>query len=61
MNVMAVSAPCAMLELQIDRLVVSYFTTYIQNVAVAKFSDAAMRATQQILIQDEYRNLENIV
>ena len=60
-NVAAVSAQCAMLELQIHRLVVSYFTTYIQNVAVAEFSDAAMRAAQQILIQVEYRNLENIV
>jgi hypothetical protein len=50
-----------MLELQIDGLVVSYFTAYIQNVPVAEFSDAAMRAAQQILIQVEYRNLENII
>ena len=61
MNVAAVSAQCAMLELQIDRLVVSYFTAYVQNVPVAEFSDAAMRAAQQILIQIEYRNLENII
>ena len=61
MNVVAVSAQCAMLELQIDSLVVPYFTTYIQNVPVAEFSDAAMCAAQQILIQVEYRNLENIV
>src|SRR5260370_9836230 len=61
MNVVAISAQCAMLELQIDGLVVSYFTAYIQNVPVAEFSDAAMRAAQQILIQVEYRNLENII
>ena len=61
MNVVAAPAQCAMLELQIDCFVVSYFTTYIQNVPVAEFSDAAMRAAQQILIQVEYRNLKNII
>jgi hypothetical protein len=50
-----------MLELQIDRVVVSNFTTYIEDVPVAELSDAAMCAAQQILIQVEYRNLENIV
>ena len=61
MNVVAVPAQCAMLELQIDGLVASYFTTYVQNVPVAEFSDAAMCAAQQILVQIEDRNLENIV
>src|SRR5205085_7502667 len=61
MNVVAVSAQCAMLELQIDRVVLSYFEAYIQNVRIAEFSDAAMRAAEQILIQVEYRNLENVI
>ena len=61
MNVVAVSAQCAMLELQIDRVVLSYFAAYIQNVPIAEFSDAAMRAAEQILIQVKYRNLENVI
>ncbi len=61
MNVVAASAQCAMLELQIDSLVVSYFTAYIQNVPVAEFSDAAMGAAQQILVQVEDRNFEDVV
>src|SRR5438046_4311995 len=61
MDIVAVSAQCAVLQLQIDCFVVFYFTTYIQNVPVAEFSDAAVRAAQQILIQIEYRNFENIV
>ena len=61
MNVTAAPAQRAVLELQIDCLVVSNFTTYIQNVPVAEFSDAAMGAAQQILVQVEYRDFEDIV
>ncbi len=61
MNIMAAPTQGAVLELQIDGLVVSNLTTYIQNVPVAEFSDAAMGAAQQILIQVEYCNLEDVV
>ena len=60
MDVVAVPAQCAMFELQVDGVELSYLTTYIENMPVTKFSDAAMSAAQQILIQIEHRDLEEV-
>ena len=46
MNVVAAATQRAVLELQVDRVILSYLTTNIENVPVTEFFDAAMRAAQ---------------
>ena len=55
-----IPAQCAMFELQVGGVELSYLTTYIENMTVTEFSDAAMSAAQQILIQIEHRDLEEV-
>ena len=61
MNVVAVAAQRTMLELQIDGVKLPDLATDIENVPVTEFSDAAMRAAQQVLIEVEHRDFENII
>jgi hypothetical protein len=46
MNVVAAATQRAMLKLQVNRIILSYLSTDIENVPVTEFFDAAMCAAQ---------------
>jgi len=49
-----------MLQLEIDSVIVPDLAADGMDVSIAEFSDAAMRAAQQELIQLEYGHIENV-
>jgi hypothetical protein len=57
---MAETAQCAMLQLEIDGIIFSNLTTYFLNMAVTEFAHATVVAAQEILIEVEYRYIEDI-
>jgi len=60
MDVVAVATQGAVLELQIDGVKLPDLTANVENVPVTEFSDAAMRAAQQVLVEVEYCDFEDI-
>jgi hypothetical protein len=61
MNIVAVATQRAMLELQINGIKLPDLAANIENVPVAEFFHAAMRAAQQVLVEIEYSYFENII
>src|SRR5215831_19444161 len=60
MDVVTVATQRAVLELQIDGVKLPDLTANVENVPVTEFSDAAMRAAQQVLVEVEYCDFEDI-
>jgi hypothetical protein len=60
MDILAGPAQCAVFQLQIDAIVIPYLTAGVLDVPVGEFSDAAVGAAQQILIEVKYSNIEYI-
>ena len=55
------SVQCAVFQLQIDAVVVSYLAARILDVPIGEFFDAAVDAAQQILIEMKNSNIKDIV